>query len=210
MQPVVIEKRIYEIRGYKIMFDFDLADLYIVDTKALNQAVKRNRKRFPKDFMFKLTKKEWLFLRSQIVTLENGRGKFPKYLPYVFTEHGVTMLASVLKSDRAAKMNIAIVRAFIALRKFTFNYKELSEQVREIRNSVISHAQQIEQIYSAIENIIEIKENEKKHYDRPRIGFVTINADKEERDAITKENKKQKAKPSQKRSRTVDHKKSIH
>jgi hypothetical protein len=98
MQPTIIQQKIFDIRNQKVMLDFDLAELYEVETKVLNQAVKRNIDRFPADFMFRLTADEWQFLRSQIVTLEIGQGKFPKYLPYAFTEHGVTMLASVLKS----------------------------------------------------------------------------------------------------------------
>lgn len=89
MKLAIIQQKIYEIRGEKVMLDFDLAELYAVETRILNQTVKRNSDRFPKDFMFQLKTGEWDFLRSQIVTLENGRGKYPKYLPYVFTEHGV-------------------------------------------------------------------------------------------------------------------------
>jgi len=89
------------VRGQKVMLDRHLAELYDVETKVLNQAVSRNSERFPKDFMFRLTKKEWESLRSQFVTLEAGRGKYPKYLPYVFTEQGVAMLSSVLKSETA-------------------------------------------------------------------------------------------------------------
>jgi ORF6N domain len=92
MKLVVIQQKIFEVRGQSIMLDFDLAELYGVETKVLNQAVKRNADRFPKDFLFRLNKKEWDFLRSQFVTLEKGRGKYPKYLPHAFTEHGVTML----------------------------------------------------------------------------------------------------------------------
>ena len=102
MQLSVIHNKIYEIRGHKIMLDFDLAELYEVETKVLNQAMKRNKDRFPKDFMFQLSKEEWEFLRSQIVTLEkDGRGKYPKYLPFAFTEYGVIMLASVLRSEKS-------------------------------------------------------------------------------------------------------------
>jgi hypothetical protein len=120
----VIQKKIHEARGQKVMLDVDLAELYEVETKVLNQAVKRNQDRFPQDFMFRLTKEEWDSLRSQIVTLETGKGKFPKYLPNAFTGHGLTMLASVLRSEKAIKMNIAIVRAFIVLRQMAVNYRE--------------------------------------------------------------------------------------
>jgi hypothetical protein len=123
---------IYEIRGEKVMFDFDLASLYQVETKVLNLAIKRNTERFSKDFMFRLTEKEWKNIPSnsdgywsQFVTSSyTHRGA--AYLPYVFTEHGVTMLASVLRSERAVKMNIAIVRAFIAMRKFVLKYKDIA------------------------------------------------------------------------------------
>ncbi|MGZ5219567.1 MAG: ORF6N domain-containing protein [Chitinophagaceae bacterium] len=174
MQLSVIHNKIYEIRGQKIMLDFDLADLYEVETKALNQAVKRNKDRFPKDFMFQLSKEEWELLRSQIVTLEkDGRGKYPKYLPFAFTEHGVTMLASVLRSEKAIKMNIAIVRAFIALRQFAINYKELAEQVKELRGTVDNHNGQLNQIYDALENLLDDKVTHKKWVEREPIGFKT-------------------------------------
>jgi ORF6N domain len=114
MDIVIIQQKIYEVREQKVMFDFDLAELYSVETRVLNQAVKRNKDRFPKDFMFQLTAKESKNMSSQFVmTYPFKRPKTA--LPYAFTEHGVTMLASVLKSQRAIKMNIAIVRAFISL-----------------------------------------------------------------------------------------------
>ena len=120
------------------MLDFDLAELYEVETRIFNQAVRRNIDSFPKDFMFRgLTKKEWISLRSQIVILEIWQGVvFQKYLPNAFTEHGVTMLASVLKSPRARKMNIAIVRAFIALRKLIIDNHQIIEQMNELRDRI--------------------------------------------------------------------------
>jgi phage regulator Rha-like protein len=155
------------------MLDFDLAELYEVETKVLNQAVKRNIDRFPDDFMFKLTEEEWQILRSQIVTLRfEGHGKHPKYLPYAFTEHGVTMLASVLKSPKAVQMNIAIVRAFIALRQYAMNYEELAEQINELRDKTGTHDAQLNQIYAAIESLLKDKaaqEDWKDH--RQRIGY---------------------------------------
>src|SRR5689334_3390601 len=126
MDENVIHELIHEINGYKVMLDFDLAKLYGVTTKALNQAMKRNLERFPSDFSFQLTKEQWENLRSQIVISSWGGSR---YLPYVFTEHGVTMLASILKSERAVKMNITIVRAFIALRKISMHYSELAEKI---------------------------------------------------------------------------------
>ena len=157
------------------MFDFHLAELYGVETKTLNQAVKRNADRFPKDFMFRLNKKEWDFLRSQIVTLESGRGKYPKYLPNVFTEHGVTMLASVLKSKRAVKMNIAIVRAFISLKQFALQHKDLATQLEELRKElnerIGEHDGQLAAIYDAIENLLDEKTGQRNWQERERIGF---------------------------------------
>ena len=111
---VRIQSLIYEIRGYKVMVDRDLAKLYGVETKVLNQAVKRNIKRFPEDFMFQLTHEECL--RSQFVTLNTKQGHHLKYLPYAFTEQGVAMLSSVLRSDAAIEVNIRIMRAFVSIR----------------------------------------------------------------------------------------------
>ena len=175
MNLTVIQNKIYEIREQKAMLDFDLAELYEVETRVLNQAVKRNRDRFPVDFMFRLTKKEWESLRSQIVILENSRGKYPKYLPYVFTEHGVTMLASVLKSERAVKMNIAIVRAFIALRQIALHHKDLAEKLDQLKNEMYDrlgeHDTQLNAIYDAIENLLDDKAEKKNWEERERIGY---------------------------------------
>jgi len=106
MQTTNIQTKIYEIRGQKVILDFDLAELDGVETKVMNQAVKRNTDRFPADFMIQITRDEYNSLRSQIVTLETGRGKYAKYLPYAFTEQGVSMLSSVLNSSKAIQINI--------------------------------------------------------------------------------------------------------
>ena len=172
MQLAVIHNKIYEIRGQKIMLDFDLAELYEVETKVLNQAVKRNAERFPRDFMFRLTIVEWKDMRSQLGTASPDR-RNTKATPFAFTEHGVTMLASVLRSEKAIKMNIAIVRAFISLRQFAINYKELAEQVKELRGAVDNHNGQLNQIYDALENLLEEKVTEKKWVEREPIGFKT-------------------------------------
>ncbi|MEO8111125.1 MAG: ORF6N domain-containing protein [Ginsengibacter sp.] len=174
MQLQVIQQKIFEIRGQKVMLDFDLAALYKVETRVLNQAVKRNTERFPKDFMFRLTDKKWDFMSSQFVM--TSPGKRPKTaLPYAFTEHGVTMLASILKSDTAVKMNIAIVRAFIALKKFAIQYDGLLEQLDELRGKIGGYDAQLNQIYEALENMLDKKaeeENKKEAWDnRKRIGF---------------------------------------
>jgi phage regulator Rha-like protein len=137
-----------------------------------SQAVKRNIERFPQDFMFQLTKEEYQTLRSQIVTLESkGKGQYSKYLPYAFTEHGVTMLASVLRSERAIKMNIAIVRAFISLKKSVIEYSELLEEIKELKQKTDSHDGQLNQIYDAIENLLDKKVEQENWDKRQRIGF---------------------------------------
>ncbi len=157
------------------MLDFDLSVLYEVETKVLNQAVNRNKDRFPKDFMFRLTRDEYNILRSQFVTLETGKGKYSKYNPYAFTEHGITMLASVLRSSTAIKMNIAIIRAFIALRKFVIQYKDILEQLNGLKEKIGSHDAQLNKIYEALENMLDKKVEEENSYEgwqnRKRIGF---------------------------------------
>lgn len=122
--------RILVIRGQKVVLDKDLAGLYEVEIKALNQAVKRNMDRFPKDFMFQLTLEEAApLLRSQSVTLKAGRGQHRKYLPYAFTEQGVAMLSSVLRSKRAVLVNIELMRAFVRLRQMLASHTELAERI---------------------------------------------------------------------------------
>ena len=131
--PVSIEHRIIEIRGHRVMLDTDLAELYGVETRAINQGVKRNRDRFPADFMFQLTLPEWRrvrILRSQIVIL--GHGKYAKFTPYVFTEHGVAMLSTVLRSQRAIDVNIAIMRAFVYVRELLTTRKDLARRIDEL------------------------------------------------------------------------------
>jgi hypothetical protein len=177
MELSMIQQKIYEIRGQKVMLDFDLSVLYEVPTKVLNQAVKRNIDRFPPDFMFQLTRNEYNSLRSQFVTLESGRGNYSKFNPYAFTEHGVTMLSSVLKSDKAVKMNIFIVRAFIALRQFALQYKELADEIKEIKATVGDHSDQLARIYAAIESLLAEKAAKKSWEDREPIGFKSQSSD---------------------------------
>ncbi len=181
-----IQNRIYEIRGERVMLDRDLAALYETETKALNLAVKRNLKRFPKDFMIQLTKEEFEGLRFQIETLEKtdnrlrlqnetlktGRGQHSKYLPYAFTEQGVAMLSGVLNSDKAINMNIAIMRAFVEVRKVLLRQNDLKEQLKEIRERLGEHDAQLNQIYDAMENLLDEKAAQRKWNDRERIGFT--------------------------------------
>ena len=131
VSETLIQRKIMFKRGMKVMLDKDLAELYGVSTKALNQAVKRNLERFPKDFMFQLSWEELDGLRSQIVTLEK-RGRHLKYRPYAFTEQGVAMLPSVLKSKRAVLVNITIMRVFVKIREILFAHKELSDKLKEL------------------------------------------------------------------------------
>lgn len=132
MDLQVIQNRIYEIRGQRIMLDFDLAELYDVETRVLNQAVKRNADIFPEDFIFKLSENEWKMLSQIVMTFPAKRPKTA--LPLAFTEHGVTMLANVLKSKKARQTSIAIVRAFIALKQFALQYKDMGEKLKALEN----------------------------------------------------------------------------
>jgi len=179
-----IQNRIYEIRGERVMLAKDLAALYEIETKALNLAVKRNIKRFPKDFMFQLTKEEYDSLRFQIETLETsnslrlqnatlktGRGHHSKYLPYAFTEQGVAMLSGVLNSDKAINMNIAIMRAFVEIRKILLQQNDLIEQFKQIKERLGDHDAQLNQIYDAMENLLDEKAEQRKWHERERIGF---------------------------------------
>lgn len=170
MQLQVIQQKIFEIRDQKVMLDFDLAELYEVETKAFNQAVKRNLDRFPEEFMFKLTKSEWEVNWSQFVT-SSQKNRRKDALPYAFTEHGITMVASILRSEKAINMNIAIVRAFIAMRKIALQYTGILGQIDELNARVSNHDDQLNQIYEAIENLLGKKEADEKWQQRNRIGF---------------------------------------
>jgi len=178
-----IQNRIYEIRGERVMLDKELAELYQIETKALNLAVKRNIKRFPKDFMFQLNNEEWEslrfqietsndsnFLRSQNETSKKGRGG-TRYLPHVFTEQGVAMLSGILNSDKAIAMNIAIMRAFIEIRRVLIQENDLREQMRLIKERIGEHDAQLNQLYDAMENLLDERGNQKKWDERERIGF---------------------------------------
>jgi hypothetical protein len=163
-----IQTKIYEIRGQKIMFDFDLAELYEVGTKVLNQAVKRNPERFPSRFMFRLTVIEWENMRSQIVTASDQAKRNIGITPFAFTEHGVTMLASVLRSEKAIRMNIAIVEAFIALREFSITYKELADKLNELE---YKYDKQFKDVYDAIKFLLQKDNQETAQKQRSRIGY---------------------------------------
>jgi len=179
--PVPVEavaRRIYVMRGQRVMLDSDLADLYEVTTKALNQAVKRNSSRFPADFMFKLTVQEEGALRSQIVT-SNGRRGGRRYAPYAFTELGVAMLSSVLNSERAVQMNIIIMRAFVKLRELLATNRAMARKIEQLSGAVKNHEEVFEIVISDIHGLDrkltrEIRRLSGTHKRRkPRIGFIT-------------------------------------
>ena len=219
----VIKHRIYEVRGLRVMLDRDLAELYGVETKVLNQAVKRNIERFPEDFMFKLNKSEWVFLRSQIATLKesalstdtedinvietslrsqivtlnndedsmssqivmtNGRGQHSKYLPYAFTELGIAMLSSVLRSETAIQVNINIMRAFVAIRHAIGAWQGVNLKVEQLSHKVDNLNARVDEIlHEQNENNMEMavqisalndaldQLREKPSTPRKRIGF---------------------------------------
>ncbi len=160
-----ITESILWLRGQKVMLDADLADLYGVEIKALNQAVKRNSGRFPPDFMFQLTTEEFESLKSQFVTLKTGRGQHRKYLPYAFTEQGVAMLSSVLHSERAIQVNIEIMRAFVRLRQLLTSNAELARKLAALESK---YDAQFKVVFDAIRELMKPPEPGKK---RP-IGFA--------------------------------------
>lgn len=168
MQLEQIQTKIYEIRGQKVMLDFDLAELYGVATKVLNQAVKRNIERFPEDFLIQVTRDEYNFLRSQFVTLETGRGKYSKYLPFAFTELGVSMLSSILNSPNAIQINIQIMRAFVFIRQYALTHKDLTEKLQELENK---YDTQFKDVYDAINFLLHKDNQETEQKQRKRIGY---------------------------------------
>jgi phage regulator Rha-like protein len=178
-----IQGRIYELRGERVMLDFDLAALYEVPTKVLNQSVKRNIKRFPEDFMFRLTSLEWESMRSQFVTAYENPMMQSHFVtafqskrntnvtPYAFTEQGVGMLSGILNSDQAINMNIAIIQAFVEIRKVLLSQHDFKEQLKEIKEHLGNHDAQLNQLYDAMENLMDAKASERRWENRERIGF---------------------------------------
>ena len=156
-----IAEKIYIVRGQKVMLDRNLAELYEVETRVLKQAVRRNIKRFPDDFMFELTKDEEMSLRSQNVILK--RGGHSKYLPFAFTEQGVAMLSTVLKSERAVQVNIQIMRIFIKMRRMIVQHDELQKEMRELRKET---DQRFRIVFETLDKLLTIEEKPKR-----RIGF---------------------------------------
>lgn len=165
-KELIIERMIYVIRDQKVMLDSDLAELYEVDTKVLNQAVKRNITRFPKDFMFQLTITECDSLRSQFVTSKAGRGG-RRYMPYVFTENGVAMLSSVLSSEKAIQINVSIMRIFTRLRSFLMLERDLSDRVTKLEQGT---NQMFKVVFERLDNYEEMV-TPKLSNNRKRVGL---------------------------------------
>lgn len=163
-----ISNNIYYIRNQKVMLDRDLAALYAIETKRLNEQVKRNITRFPEDFMFQLTENEYNSLRSQFATLKKGRGTHQKYLPFAFTEHGVLMLSSVLNSEKAIQTNIQIMRIFTKVRQMLLDTTEMKLDIVQIQKKLENQGKNIELVFSYLDELTEKKDEEKS---RTKIGY---------------------------------------
>ena len=166
MELQLIQNKIYEIRSQKVMLDYDLAELYEVETRALKQAVKRNIKRFPVDFMFELTNEEVNSLVSQNVI--PSKRKLGGALPMAFTEQGLAMLSGILKSDKAIDMNTAIMRAFVFIRKYALSHKDLTEKLKEIESK---YDKKFVDIYEALKYLLEKNKKKIEQKNRTKIGF---------------------------------------
>lgn len=165
----IIMEKIYLIRGEKVMLDSDLAKLYGVETKQLKRAVRRNMKRFPVEFMFELTKGEYDKLKVQFGALK--RGGHSKYLPFAFTEEGVSMLSSVLNSDTAIMVNIQIMKIFRRLRRYLLSHKDILLKLEQIERQLAEHDNKILVIFEYLKQLETAKQEEIQYKDRPRIGF---------------------------------------
>ena len=190
----LIQSKIYEIRGQKVMLDRDLAELYQVTTGNLNKAVKRNLKRFPPDFMFQLTVEEWEALRFQIGILKNGRGEHTKYLPYAFTEQGLAMLSGILNSDIAINVNISIMRAFVDIRQMIASPK--TNKIDELEKRMDAIENYIEEVFSDYNDInddtrmqlelinqtlAELQTKDRGFKERKRIGYQLPGCEEEKK-----------------------------
>ena len=185
----IIENKIYEIRGQKVMLDFDLAEMYGVETKRLKEQVRRNIERCPAEFMFELTKEEVAISRSQIATLKTGQGYNIKYLPFAFTEYGIVMLSSVLKSKTAVEVNINIIRAFVRMRQYLLSnipkkeLEELKQRIEYLEEDITSdresYEKQFDDLFNAFAKISAIIQSRQTPLDRVKIeGFKTNNKEK--------------------------------
>ncbi len=185
----IIENKIYEIRGQKVMLDFDLAEMYGVETKRLKEQVRRNIERFPAEFMFELTKEEVAISRSQIATLKTGQGYNIKYLPFAFTEYGIVMLSSVLKSKTAVEVNINIIRAFVRMRQYLLSnipkkeLEELKQRIEYLEEDITSdresYEKQFDDLFNAFAKKRQSIQSRQTPLDRVKIeGFKTNNKEK--------------------------------
>jgi hypothetical protein len=168
MEIEIIKNSILEIRGKKVILDFELAKLYEIETRVLKQAVRRNIDRFPEDFMFTLTLDEWNAIRSQLVMFNKGKGKFPKYLPFAFTEQGVAMLSAVLNSTRAVNTSISIMRAFVMMRQWALTHQELSKRLDALEQQ---YGQKFKDIEQVLNFLIQKDQKKTQQQQRDRIGF---------------------------------------
>jgi hypothetical protein len=169
MQLQMIQTKIYEVRGQKVMLDFDLAELYETETRTLKQSVKRNINRFPTDFMFELTKTEW----QEVITICDNLPKSIKYspvTPFAFTEQGVAMLSGILNSEKAIDVNIAIMRTFIALKQFALTNTELNNKLKELEGK---YNKQFKDVYDAINYLLQKDKQETSQKERKQIGYKT-------------------------------------
>ena len=162
METGLIQRKIHDVRTLKVMLDFDLADLYEVETKVLKQTVKRNIERFPSDFMFQLTEEEWSVLKLKNEP-SKGRGG-TRYAPYAFTEQGLAMLSGVLRSKKAIEVNIAIMRAFVEIRNFALSYGDLADRLKGLEYKY-------DDVYDALKYLLNKDQQELAYNERKRIGY---------------------------------------
>jgi len=179
MKLQVIQNKIYEIRGHKVMLDFDLATLYSVETRVLNQAVKRNKNRFPRDFMFQINSTEWhqLVMQASVkapkknssqIVMSSRKHRGDIYLPYAFTEQGVAMLSAILKSKKAIDVNVAVMRAFVFLRQYALTHKDLTAKLKELEDK---YDKQFKDVYDAINFLLKKDHHQTQQTERKRIGY---------------------------------------
>jgi phage regulator Rha-like protein len=164
----IVQTKIYAIRNQKVMLDSDIADIYGVETKRINEAVRNNPEKFPTDFVFELNEEEQEFLRSKISTLKTGRGKHRKYAIKAFTEQGIYMLATILKSPVATQVTVAIMRAFVAMRHFSLTYGQIVEKLAHLNGKVTEHDDVLEKIIQALSELIQKSQTE----ETKKIGFL--------------------------------------
>jgi hypothetical protein len=165
----IVQTKIYFIRGHKVMLDTDIAEIYGVETKRINEAVRNNPEKFPEDFYFELSPGEQDSLRSNFSTLKKGRGRHSKYPPKAFTEHGVYMLATILKSPVAAQVTVAIMRAFVSMRTFACTYGQIVDKLNELDGKVSDHDDVLKKIIQALSDLVQQSQPE----ETKKIGFLS-------------------------------------